>query len=1016
MVFCSLALSAQNTISGLITDSNDALPMIGVTVLEQGTTNGTISDIDGKFELTTTSPNPTLEFSFVGYKSLSLQYDGQGMMNVFMNIDAAELDEIIVVGYGTQKKKVVTGAIAKVDGEALEDMQIDRIESALQGRTSGVRVTTESGQPGSASTVRIRGTTTLGNSDPLYIVDGVAITGGIDYLSPDDIASIEVLKDAASASIYGARSANGVILVTTKQGVAGKPVVNYNAFYGASNPWKKVSVLNATEYATLMNESFAAAGQNIPFPDPTIFGEGTDWQDAVFRRNAPTVNHNVSLNAGGEISKFYGSFSFLNAEGIVSEDQSKYKRFNIRLNNTNQVTDRIMIGTSIAYTRVSAQGVSVNSEFGSPLSRALNLDPITPIYETDPAVLSNSVYTNFPVVGDENGLFGISNFVTSEVLNPVAALSIQQNLGWSDKFVGSTYIEYEPIEKLKLRSSIGADLAFWGSEGFNPVHYLNATNRLDLNSYNRAQNRGLVWTWENTASYDLDFGQHKLTALIGNSAIKEQGSGIGGAVQDIPVDNLEDASLGFSVPRDNQSFFGFEYNNTIASIFTRLSYNFKERYLLTATLRRDGSSKFGSNNLYGVFPSVSLGWNLSDEEFFNVNAVNYFKLRASWGINGNDRIADFLFLPQVVTGANYTFGLQDQLAVGTVVGSLANPDLRWEETVQYNIGFDAVLFKGLNVTFDAYQKDTDGILLQFEVPGFVGFGSPTANVGELQNRGLELDVSYEENIGDFYVNVGGNISYNENEILFITPDKDFLPGARFGPQGLEISRAIVGQPVGVFFGFETAGLFQNQADLDAHVNSEGIPLQPDAAPGDLIFVDINEDGVIDEDDRTVIGDPTPTWTYGNDFTFGYKNFELQIFGQGVWGNEIYTANRRFDLQMANLTGDALGRWTGEGTSNDYPRLVVNDPNRNFSRSSDFFVESGAYFRIKNLQLSYTLPDWTTERVNIGRAKVYGAIKNALTITQYSGFDPEIGGGSFGIDRGLYPQARQFIFGLNVTFE
>ena len=1016
MVFCSFLVSGQNTISGTIIDRNDELPMIGVTVVEQGTSNGTISDLDGNFEFSATSPNPTLEFSFVGYRTMSLQYDGQGAMNILMDIDANQLDEIIVVGYGTQKKKVVTGAIAKVDGEALEDMQIDRIESALQGRTSGVRVTTDSGQPGSASTVRIRGTTTLGNSNPLYIVDGIAINGGIDYLSPDDIASIEVLKDAASASIYGARSANGVILVTTKQGLSGEPVVNYNAYYGQAAPWKKVSVLNANEYAVLMNESFAAAGQNIPFPDPSIYGEGTDWQDEVFRSDAPILNHNLSINAGGEISKFYGSFSYFDAEGIVSESQSKYKRWNFRLNNTNQISDKILIGTSMAYARVNAQGIGTNSEFGSPLSRALNLDPITPVYETDPAVLSNSVYTNFPVLGDEGGLFGISNYVTSEILNPVAALTIEQNVGWSDKFVGSTYIEYEPIEKLKFRSSIGADLAFWGSEGFRPVHYLNATNRLDLNSYSRAQNRGLVWTWENTASYDLEFGLHKLTALVGNSAIKEKGEGIGGSVQDIPVDNLDDASLGFSVPRDNQSYFGFEYNNTIASVFTRLSYNFKERYLLTATLRRDGSSKFGSNNLYGIFPALSVGWNLSDEEFFNIKAINYFKIRASYGVNGNDRIADFLFLPQVRTGANYTFGLEDALSVGTVVNSLANPDLKWEETTQYNVGFDAILFKGLSVTFDAYQKDTKGILLEFEVPNFVGFGSPTANVGELQNKGLELDLGWERDYKDFYVNLGGNISYNENEILFITPDKDFLPGARFGPQGLEISRSIVGQPIGVFFGYETDGIFQNQSELDAYVNAEGVALQPDAAPGDLRFVDFNGDGILDEEDRTVIGDPTPTWTYGNDFTVGYKNFELQIFGQGVWGNEIYTANRRFDLQMANLNGDALGRWTGEGTSTDYPRLVVNDPNRNFSRSSDFFVESGAYFRIKNLQLSYTLPELLTERVNIGKAKVYVAAKNAMTFTNYSGFDPEIGGGSFGIDRGIYPQARGFLFGVNVTFD
>jgi len=1018
LIFLAVAniLAAQISVSGIVMDETN-LPMIGLTVMETGTSNGTITDVDGKWTLQVADENSELSFSFVGYQSVTVASNSSGTMELQMVPDSELLDEVIVIGYGTQKKKVVTGAIAKVDAAALEDKQVDRLESALKGRTSGVRVTTESGQPGAASTVRIRGTTTLGNSDPLYVVDGIVINGGIDFLSPNDIASIEVLKDAASASIYGARSANGVILITTKEGINGDPVINYNSYYAISNPWRKLSLLNATEYATLMNESFAAAGQSIPFSDPSIYGVGTDWQDAIISKNAPTVFHELSLKAGGEISKFYSTFSYIDQKGIIAPEKSNYKRLNFRINNTTQISEKIKFGATIAYAKVKAQGIGVNSEFGSPLSRAINLDPITPIYETDPAKLSNSVYSNFPVVGDENGLFGISDYVTSEVLNPVAALEIQEGNGWSDKIVSSAYLEIEPLEGLKLRSSIGADLAFWGSENFNPVHYLNASNRNDINDYTRTQNRGLVWLWENTVAYELELGDHSLTALVGNSAQQEKGEGIGGTFQDLPVDNIEDASLAFSVPRENQSFFGFEYQNTLASIFGRLTYNYKERYLLTATLRRDGSSRFGANNLYGTFPAVSVGWNISDEEFFKVPSINNLKLRASWGVNGNDRINDFLFLPQVRTGANYVFGLNDNLQVGTVVQSLANPDLRWEETRQTNIGFDAVLFKDLKVTFDAYQKVTTGILLEFEVPGFVGFGSPTANVGELENRGLELDLSYElffanESILDF----GGNVSYNENEVTFITPDKDFLPGARFGPQGLEMSRILVGQPVGVFYGYRTDGLFQNQAEVDAYANSEGMPIQPNASPGDFRFVDINGDGMITDEDRTVIGDPTPTWTYGAELNYEIKNFSFSLVGQGVAGNDIFRANRRFDLQMANLPGEALERWTGEGTSNTHPRLVANDPNMNYSRSSDFYIEDGSFFRIRNAQVAYTLPTDLTERVRMSKCKIYVSVNNALTFTKYKGFDPEIGGNSFGVDRGIYPIPRQYLVGLNVTFK
>lgn len=1007
---------AQETITGTITEA-DGTPLIGVTILEKGTSRGTVSDLDGTYSIEVKDQNAVLIFSYTGFSSVEQPVAAQTVWDLIMEADVANLDEVIVVGYGTQKKKVVTGAITKVSSDDLEDMPVLRVENSLQGRTSGVRVTSGSGQPGDGATVRIRGTTTIGNSDPLYVVDGVVIGGGIDYLNQSDIESIEVLKDAASAGIYGARAANGVILVTTKSGSVNRMEVNYSAYAGTQAPWKRLSMLNATEYAILMNESSVASGGSIIFDDPASLGEGTNWQDYLLSEDAPIQNHELSISAGGEKSQYYASFGYFDQSGIVAEAKSQYERFTARFNSTHKLSDNITFGNNLAYSRIKSVGISTNSEFGSPLSRVLNIDPITPVLETDPDVLSSSVFTNFPVVTNADGIpYGISTLVTSEVVNPLAALEILQNHGWSDKIVGNFFTEVKFLKDFKFRSSIGTDLAFWGGEGFTPVYYLNATNRNDINNYNRSQNRGLYWIWENTVSYEKEIGNHKINAVLGTVGERNSGQGIGGNIRDIPVDNIEDASLAFPTPAETQTFYGFEYLSTTASYLGRLNYNFKEKYLFSAVLRRDGSSRFGSNYKFGNFPAVSAGWIISDEDFFaNNRTVNFLKLRGSWGVNGNDRIGDFLYASTVGGGRNYTFGLGDELTNGVSPNALSNPDLRWEETTQTNFGFDAKLFKKVSLTFDVFEKKTTDMLLGIAVPGYVGNGGPTGNIASLENRGVELELGYSIDIKDLKLDLSGNVSYAENEITNLGVDKEFLPGQTFSPQGLEVTRITIGQPIGHFYGYQTAGIFQNEAEVAAHTNADGELLQPDAQPGDIRFVDFNGNGEIDPEDRTVIGDPTPTWTYGFNFSAKWRGFDLVMFAQGVAGNDVFKATRRFDLQMANLTADALDRWTGEGTSNTYPRLVMNDPNNNFSRSSDLYIESGAFFRIKTLQLGYTLPLAIKEKVGFKKIRLYVSGNNLLTFTKYSGFDPEIGGGSFGVDRGQYPQPRFFLAGVNATF-
>lgn len=1018
-------VSAQMTVRGTVTDATNGTPLIGATVLISGSNTGTVTEYDGTFELEVPDPNGKLKFSYTGYDAVEVAIEGRTQLNVMLQPSATLLDEVVVVGYGVQKKSVITGSISKVKAEDLEDMPVARLEQTLQGRTSGVRVTSNSGQPGSGAVVRIRGTTTIGDSNPLYIVDGVPIEGGIDYLNQNDIESIEVLKDAASAAIYGARAANGVVLVTTKSGKPGTMQVNYAGYYGVQNPWRKLTLLNAREYAILMNEAAGAAGQPLVFENPQSLGEGTDWQDAVFNYDAPIQNHELSLTAGSDRSQYYVSFGYFDQEGIVgNKEDSRYRRFTARLNSSHQISHRITFGNTLSYTRTLASGVAENTEFGSPLGRAINLDPITPLYEDDPAVLAQPRYANNwdLLVRDKNGrIYGISEIVTSEILNPVAALEVAWGHGWSDKIVATTYAEVEFIQGLKFRSSIGTDLAFWGNEGFTPVHHLNASNRADQNSYTRGSARGFLWNWENTLHYNRQIDDHQFNLLVGTTAKRNTGMWQGGTIVNLPINDPEKASLSFATDPASQTFYGYEYENTLASYFGRLNYNFRSKYLLTALLRIDGSSRFGTNNKYGFFPSVSAGWVLTEENFLRKNNfLNFLKIRASYGVNGNDRIGDFRYVSTVGGGRSYTFGLDDQLVNGVSPNAIANPDLRWEETHETNLGFDAKIFKRLSVTFDFFVKKTDGMLLAVEVPAYVGNVGPIGNIASLENKGLELELGYEKNIAGVQLALSGNISYVENKILELGEDKTFLPGLqRFGPQGIELTRTIEGYAYESFFGYKTAGLFQNESEVASWVNADGELLQPNARPGDIRFVDVNGDGVINEDDRTIIGDPTPNWTYGVNINAARKGFDLVLFGQGVWGNDMYNATRRFDLPKANFTADALGRWTGEGTSHYFPRLNLadGDPgtgNQNLTRSSDFWIQNGAYFRIKTLQIGYTLPKDITQNIGIEKARIYVSGNNLLTLTQYKGLDPEIGAGN-GVDKGIYPQPRFYLVGFNVTF-
>ncbi|QDH79170.1 TonB-dependent receptor [Echinicola soli] len=1018
-----LSHAQNNEITGNVTLKSDGEPLPGVAVMIEGSGTGTITGVDGNYTIQASQGN-VLVFSLLGMEPQKITISNQTTLNVQLEENLSALEEVVVVGYGVQKKSVVTGAISSVKASDLESMPINRVEQALQGRTSGLTIASSSGQPGAGATVRVRGLTTFGNNDPLWVVDGVVVdNGGIGYLNQSDIESIEVLKDAASQAIYGARAAAGVILVTTKKGEAGKMRVNYNGFYGTSAPAQKLGLLDASQYAMIRNEAATNAGNTAPFADPESYGKGTDWQDLIFNNSAKRQNHELSISGGNEKSTFYASFGYLDQEGIVASDISRYKRTNFRLNSEHQLAKWLKVGQNLGYAHDKSIGLgNTNSEFGGPLSSAINLDPITPVVITDPTAANQPPYSTNPVIRDAMGRpYGISTIVAQEMTNPLAYTQTRLgNYSWSDNFVGNVYAEAEPIKGLKLRSTLGAKLSYWGSESFTPIFYLNATNVSNQTNFTRGQNRRFDWNLENTISYTKSIDKHNFTILLGQGAyLDNRGRSTSVTFFNVPADNFDDASLNFKVPNDQRSADGSEgAGHTVSSLFARANYNYAEKYLLEALVRRDGSSRFGPNNRYGIFPSFSAGWVVSQEAFWPTNAVvDFLKVRGGYGIVGNDNIGDFAFLSTIGSGRNYTIGNTGSYAIGYSPNAPSNPDLKWEETSQANIGFEATLFGDFNITFDWYKKVTKGILQNPRIPGYVGaISNPAANIADMENTGVELELGYRKLLGEVELSLNGNVSYLQNEVTNLGTEISYLSGGQsFQASSYPITRTAVGQSMNSFYGFQTQGIFQTVEDVENYTNGDGEMIQPDAQPGDFIWADLDEDGQITEADRTFIGNPTPTWSYGFTASVQWNNFDLVFFGQGVAGNKIFQGLRRLDIGNANWQTEVLDRWTGPGTSNDHPRIVEGDPNKNFNNPSDFYLEDGDYFRIKTLQLGYTLPKSITQKAGMNRARIYVMSENLATFTKYTGYDPEIGGGVMSIDRGIYPQARSYMLGVQIGF-
>jgi TonB-linked SusC/RagA family outer membrane protein len=1021
IILFSISKIMAQSVSGVVVDGQNQ-PLPGVAVVVKGTTIGTITNADGKFALNQISnaSAKTLVFSFIGYEKQEQLVGKTTQMRIVLQESTKQIDEVVVVGYGVQKKSVITGAISSVSAKDIDNKQLTRLDDALQGMTSGVTVAQSSGAPGSAPTIRIRGITTINNSDPLYVVDGVVMNGGLEYLNPNDIASIEILKDAASCAIYGAQAANGVVLVTTKKGTLNMPMaINYNMQMGIQNAITKVKLADATQYAQLRNESVMNDGGSPLFSDPSSYGTGTNWQNEIFS-NAPYQSHSLSLSGGSDKSTYFVSMGYISQKGIIDPSIAYDNRLSLTTNTSYKIGKYVTFGENLSYTYEKSQtGLNTNSEFGGPLSSALNLDPITPVY-VDAAI--GDTYPQYALQTNNGQYYAISPYVGQEMTNPLAYEQTQKgNYGWSDNLVGDAYLNVNPIKGLNVRSQINVKKAFWGDESFTPLYYLNANNsNTNMTVQYRESDQNLTWNWDNTASYANQIGLHDFSVMLGMSAHKETEDGVNATYQGEPVTSYQDASFNFALPAAQRIAGAYDAQDyALSSYFGRLTYSYDQKYLFTGIVRRDGSSKFGTNNHYGTFPSAQLGWVATREKFFPQNTfLDNLKIRASYGVVGNDMSLGNFQFESIISGgggSNYVFG-SNGLAIGYSTTSPANPNLKWEQTSSLDAGFDAVLLKSFTVTFDYYNKKTTGMLLQVQNPNFSGYTSePWANVGNLTNTGFELEIGYKKNFGrDFRLNVTGNIAYNKNTITYLGDGKAYLDGgATFQNSTYPLTRIAVGHPYDEFYGFKELGVFHSQAEIDNYKDKNGDLIQPNAKPGDFKWADVNNDGVIDANDRTWLGDPTPHWIYGMTINLGWKNWDFMVFGQGVWGNKIFQAYRRLDITNANYPIAALNAWTTTNSNSNYPRLSDSDPNHNFGNPSNFYLQNGAYFRVKTIQVGYTLPKEWMNVIGFQQVRVFASVSNLFTITQYTGYDPEVGGSSYGIDRGIYPQARTYMFGLNV---
>jgi len=980
--------AARVVLSGKVTDDGNQ-PLEGVSIAVLGTAFGTVSDHKGDYTLSIDDAARTgkVVFSYIGYLTREVDYTGDQVINISLQKDIKDLDEVVVVGYGTQKKRDLTGSVSSVNMDEIKSAPVANIGEAIEGRMAGVQVIS-SGSPGSNVTFRIRGTGTINNSDPLIVIDGVPMDAPLNNLNNNDIESIEVLKDASASAIYGSRGANGVVLITTKKGVKNKNQLSFNYNIGFQNPTNVVKMLNASQFAALHNDMMVNNGQptNPAYADPASLGAGTDWLGALFR-TAPMHNISLSYSGGTDKTNYYVSGSILDQDGIVIN--TGYRRYALQLNTDSKVFDWLKFGNNVTFTT----DVKTNGDYN--IRNTMAALPVQPILNAD---------------GTYSGPEGQSSWY-GDISNPIGRANIIENKTTGYNLLGSIFGEVNITRNLKFRSTGGLQANFWNTRNWSPKYDwkpIPSPNSYLAESYNK----GLTWLWDNYLTYNTLIGDdHDLTVLVGTSAQSNKFSYINGAISNFASDKTQQLNNG-----NAQVVLGGNANEwSLLSYIGRINYAYKDKYLLTATLRRDGSSRFGKNNRWGTFPSASAAWRLSEEDFIkNVSFLNDLKLRVGYGITGNQNIGNYSFA-SVLKTVVYNFNGVNVPAV--IPQSIPNPNIKWETVEQSNLGIDAsILNNRVTIALDGYIKNTSNMLVPMSVPISTGYSDivvPYINAGKVQNKGVELAVTTKNLRGKLGWTTSFNVSYNKNKIVNLNDTIPLVTGSIGLNDNLAIQQS--GHPINTFYGFVTDGIFQSQSEVDAHASQvPGVDPYNRTSAGDIRFKDLNSDGRIDDNDRTFIGNPNPSFIFAMNNTVSYMGLDLSIFLQGVSGNKIFNANRIYQEGMAvaqNQTAATLNRWNGEGTSNDMPRAIFNDPNKN-TRPSDRFIEDGSYLRIKNITLGYTFPESMVKKAKISSARIYVSCQNLFTFTKYTGFDPEVS--SNGIDFSLYPVTRTISFGVNIN--
>jgi TonB-linked SusC/RagA family outer membrane protein len=1030
----SVAVSAQvRTIQGTVTSGVDGSPLGGVMVTVQGSNALSVTNAQGSYSINA-SAGDVLSFELLGFDIVQETVGSLNVVNVALSPDATTIDDLVVIGYGTQQKKLITGATVQVSGENIAKLNTVNVLGALQSQTPGVNIIQNNGAPGQGFKVNIRGLGTVGNSTPLYVIDGTP-GGDINNYNPADIESIDVLKDAASAAIYGSRAANGVILVTTKHGKIGqKASVSFDAYYGVQNVYRMPQMLGAKEYMMIMNEGNINDGKApIDFStkaygnDPENHYQqimdgtwnGTDWLEESRNKNAPIQNYAVNITGGSEAGTYAMGFSYTNQEGILGKPVApQYERYTARINSQYTIVkgrsfDILKVGENLSFNHSITPGaMRYGTMYWNDIRWMMERNPLLPMY-------------------DENGDYHYAIPWNGREGNPIAQMEYnQENISKNYGLRTNVFLEFQPIKNLVFRSNFGYNLSSWTYRSYGPTFDLSSDQRSTTETVNQSMGLSAGMSWENTLNYTFTIAdKHNFTALLGQS-LEKSGGGLGEQLaanssnpqfSGLKYAYLNNAPYSDALP--SKGFSGSPMDmSQLASVFGRVSYDYMNKYMATVVLRADGSSNFARGHRWGYFPSVSVGWIVTEENFMESTSgwLDFLKVRASWGQNGNASISNFQYMSPISNTARYVFGdAKNNPSLGYFPSNLANPDVSWETSEQIDLGFDASFLRNrLGVTFDYFVKNTKDWLVTAPQLASYGTGAPSINGGDVRNSGVELAFDWNDRVGEFTYGINLNATYLQNKVINIGNAEGIIHGsASFMYQGQDESfRAQEGYPIGYFFGYSTAGIFQNQAEIDAYTGAK----EADARPGDVIWVDRNNDGVINSEDRGYIGNPTPDVRLGFGFTLGYKGFDLSMNAIGAFGGQIARSWRSWgDNAQHNYTTEILGRWHGEGTSNRIPR-VGSAPHINTTRYSDLYVEDGDYLRIQNVTLGYDL-NKVIKSGFLSQARIYVTAQNLYTFTNYSGMDPEVGSGAdntnwvTGIDVGYYPNPRTYLFGINLKF-